>query len=345
MSPSDRAVLDGLATEFRLVLDLYGVDRAPTLSRELRAPLAENVRYLLSLAEEHLKAVPTPQRSFADARLTYLADSFDRLGKKADGLHRGLLQPHPRSGGRARRGERRRLLVGPRERGLPRPGAVVPAAVVAADPHPCPHRGARARHRPVAAAADAGPGAGARAEPPRSVDARAQGRERGPAAAARERPRPRGRDRQLGRHHPRVRRGPGERGAADRGARRRPPGAHRAPADHSHHAGTAGPHRAGAGRSAGRGTAPAASAVPTAGARAGRDGRGGRGAGGHGDGGPPRADGRRRPSRPTRISPTGRWRSCCASWIARTAARTRRSSCVAVATGSTSRRSSPACGA
>ncbi|MBI5478645.1 MAG: hypothetical protein HY906_07320 [Deltaproteobacteria bacterium] len=80
---SDRAVLDGLASEFRLVLDLYGVDRAPTLSRELRAPLAENVRYLLSLAEEHQKTVPTPQRSFADARLTYLADSFDRLGKKA----------------------------------------------------------------------------------------------------------------------------------------------------------------------------------------------------------------------------------------------------------------------
>jgi hypothetical protein len=83
VSPADRAVLDGLASEFRLVLDLYGVDRAPTLSRELRAPLAENVRYLLSLAEEHLRAVPTPQRSYADARLTYLADSYDRLGKKA----------------------------------------------------------------------------------------------------------------------------------------------------------------------------------------------------------------------------------------------------------------------
>jgi hypothetical protein len=83
VSSSDRAMLDGLASEFRLVLDLYGVDRAPTLSRELRAPLAENVRYLLSLAEEHLKSVPTSQRSFADARLTYLADSFDRLGKKA----------------------------------------------------------------------------------------------------------------------------------------------------------------------------------------------------------------------------------------------------------------------
>jgi hypothetical protein len=81
-APGDREVLETLASEFRVMVDLYGTERVPLLSREARAPLAENARYVLSLADEHLKSMPMAQRSLADARRAWLADGFDRLGRR-----------------------------------------------------------------------------------------------------------------------------------------------------------------------------------------------------------------------------------------------------------------------
>jgi hypothetical protein len=80
---SDRDVLETLASEFRVMVDIYGAERVPLLSREARAPLAENARYVLSVADEHLKSIPGPQRSLADARRCFFAESYDRLGRRA----------------------------------------------------------------------------------------------------------------------------------------------------------------------------------------------------------------------------------------------------------------------
>jgi len=75
-------MLEGLASEFRVVIALFAGERLPAHSREARAPLAENVRYVLSLADEYLKSVPAPQRSMPDARRAFLTDGFDRLGQR-----------------------------------------------------------------------------------------------------------------------------------------------------------------------------------------------------------------------------------------------------------------------
>jgi hypothetical protein len=82
----DRQVLGALSQSFRFILDLYDPEYLPVVQRELDAPLAANVRYILAVAEEHLGTIPVLRRSFDNALATWRAPGFDRVGRREHDL-------------------------------------------------------------------------------------------------------------------------------------------------------------------------------------------------------------------------------------------------------------------
>src|SRR6185312_7381006 len=78
----DRAVLNALAKRFELQLDI--ILRAQPIRRvQLRAPLAENVAYILRAADDHLRGIQADGEalpSFARARDLVLGAGYDLLG-------------------------------------------------------------------------------------------------------------------------------------------------------------------------------------------------------------------------------------------------------------------------
>lgn len=82
----DRQVLGALSQSFRFILDLYDPEYLPVVQRELEAPLAANVRYILAVAEEHLGTIPVLRRSFDNAHATWRSPGFDRVGRREHDL-------------------------------------------------------------------------------------------------------------------------------------------------------------------------------------------------------------------------------------------------------------------
>jgi hypothetical protein len=85
-----REALEGLADEFVVDLDVYDGESRLVKSREVRAPLAENVRYLLERGQALLEEVEA--WDFAEAVDSYEALGEERLGRKqhnfsADSFH------------------------------------------------------------------------------------------------------------------------------------------------------------------------------------------------------------------------------------------------------------------
>ncbi len=77
---SDRAVLDALATEFTFDLDVYDTSYHPVRRRTITARLADNARYVLSAAEQHLANIDEVDRSFARALVQWDNPAYDRRG-------------------------------------------------------------------------------------------------------------------------------------------------------------------------------------------------------------------------------------------------------------------------
>lgn len=75
----DRRALQQLGRDFAFELDVL-VDRRRLRRARLRAPLAENVGYVMRAAGDHLRAVPAANASFPRAVATVLAAGFDVLG-------------------------------------------------------------------------------------------------------------------------------------------------------------------------------------------------------------------------------------------------------------------------
>jgi hypothetical protein len=78
-SDGDRRALQQLGRDFAFELDVL-VDRRRLRRARLRAPLAENVGYIMRAVGDHLRAVPAAQASFARAVAAVTAPGFDLLG-------------------------------------------------------------------------------------------------------------------------------------------------------------------------------------------------------------------------------------------------------------------------
>jgi CpXC protein len=91
----DRQVLGALSQGFRFILDLYDPEYLPVVQRELEAPLAANVRYILAVAEEHLGTIPVLRRSFDNALATWRAPAFDRVGRREHDLNEASFSSLP----------------------------------------------------------------------------------------------------------------------------------------------------------------------------------------------------------------------------------------------------------
>ncbi len=78
---SDMGALAALAREFAFELQLFDTEYTPVRRTAITAPLTDNVRYALAAAEQHLTAIPPPQRSFAKASIAYADPEFDRHGR------------------------------------------------------------------------------------------------------------------------------------------------------------------------------------------------------------------------------------------------------------------------
>jgi hypothetical protein len=78
-SDGDRRILGQLEKDFAFELDIV-VDRRRLRRGRERAPLAENVGYVVRAASDHLRAVPAAGASFGRAVASVLAASHDLLG-------------------------------------------------------------------------------------------------------------------------------------------------------------------------------------------------------------------------------------------------------------------------
>jgi len=78
----DRHALGLLAQAFHLVLDFYDEEYDPVTRREVVLPLAANVRYALTVADEQLAQLPEARRSFEAAVAAWRASGFDRFGRR-----------------------------------------------------------------------------------------------------------------------------------------------------------------------------------------------------------------------------------------------------------------------
>ncbi len=79
--PEDRQALEALANDFRFTLDLYDQGHRPMRQRRLAAPLAGNVRYVMTLAADARKSIAPRARSFQSAVNAFDNDRYDRLGR------------------------------------------------------------------------------------------------------------------------------------------------------------------------------------------------------------------------------------------------------------------------
>lgn len=79
---SDRAVLDALTKEFKLSLSIYDSEYLPVKQRVIAAPLAENVRYVVSEADDHLEGIAAHARSLQRAHLAWSDPAYDRFGAR-----------------------------------------------------------------------------------------------------------------------------------------------------------------------------------------------------------------------------------------------------------------------
>lgn len=79
----DRKVLSALNRDFALDVDVLVEHRRLRRAR-LRAPLSENVGYVVRAANDHLRAIPAAQASFARALSAIAAPDFDLLGVTHD---------------------------------------------------------------------------------------------------------------------------------------------------------------------------------------------------------------------------------------------------------------------
>src|SRR5262249_54641934 len=71
--PEDRQALTVLAHGFRLVLEFFDEEHQPVARREVELPLAANVRYALTVADEELGQLPEARRSFDAAVAAFRA--------------------------------------------------------------------------------------------------------------------------------------------------------------------------------------------------------------------------------------------------------------------------------
>jgi hypothetical protein len=78
----DRAVLESLAKEFRILVEMFDSNYEQLDSKEITTDLAENVGYVLAMAHEHLATIDESDRSFERALLAYSEPDYDRFGNK-----------------------------------------------------------------------------------------------------------------------------------------------------------------------------------------------------------------------------------------------------------------------
>ena len=76
---SDRAVLEALANDFTFSLELYDRGYQPVSKRTVSANLAQNVRYILAVADEHAKRLGG-DKSFDRAMLAFSNPEYDPYG-------------------------------------------------------------------------------------------------------------------------------------------------------------------------------------------------------------------------------------------------------------------------
>jgi hypothetical protein len=77
---ADREVLTALAREFAFRLQLFDRDYNPVRETDLSANLADNARFALTAAQEHLESIAADRRSFARATIEWSNPRFDRDG-------------------------------------------------------------------------------------------------------------------------------------------------------------------------------------------------------------------------------------------------------------------------
>ncbi|MBT8494935.1 MAG: hypothetical protein KJO07_17930, partial [Deltaproteobacteria bacterium] len=75
-----RRLLEGLATEFKLAIDLYTTDKKPVGRRLVVADLEDNVGYLLAAADAYTDGIAESKRSVDRARVALADPDYDRLG-------------------------------------------------------------------------------------------------------------------------------------------------------------------------------------------------------------------------------------------------------------------------
>ena len=81
-SLTGRDILNCLAQDFSLHLDIYDQESRPVATWQIEAPLAENVADILRRADVQLEAMEQLHRDFTAAVEDYLAMGEDRLGRK-----------------------------------------------------------------------------------------------------------------------------------------------------------------------------------------------------------------------------------------------------------------------
>ncbi len=79
---ADREMLEQLAKSFRFRLETFDEMYLPLQQRRLGAPLATNVHFVVALALDSLREIPTGKRSFANAMKEFANPRYDRLGRK-----------------------------------------------------------------------------------------------------------------------------------------------------------------------------------------------------------------------------------------------------------------------
>jgi HEAT repeat protein len=76
-----RAVLEQLGRRCALHLELFDAAYAPAVTREATAPLEENLQRIFAAAKQALQNIAPAQRNFERARTSFLAPSYERLGR------------------------------------------------------------------------------------------------------------------------------------------------------------------------------------------------------------------------------------------------------------------------
>ncbi len=78
----DRQVLEQLADDFTFHLKVFDLDYGELHKRNVRAPLASNIRYVISLALDTLDRISPKLRSYKKAVSTFEDPRYDRLGRR-----------------------------------------------------------------------------------------------------------------------------------------------------------------------------------------------------------------------------------------------------------------------